>query len=84
MATIGLARDNVSEGIATNSKNYQWFLSDDKRNWLFLIETVSSVDPMSVDRISRIKSEYAGKAGLVFVTAFQDWSVYKKFVGDIA
>lgn len=200
MATVGLARDNVSEGIATNSKNYRWFLSDDffelvrhfedesyterltqfkathlsrmslqadkrnkamipvkysdfefeltpgkhnqlhkeileqfaprfaggarllyvgdtaekdlkfeesalenlgfpmtmhdvipdvvlfdeKRNWLFLIEAVSSVGPMSVDRVSRIKSEYAGKAGLVFVTAFQNWSVYKKFVGNIA
>ncbi|GAN41019.1 BsuBI/PstI family type II restriction endonuclease [Lacticaseibacillus paracasei] len=59
-------------------------LFDEKRNWLFLIEAVSSVGPMSVDRVSRIKSEYTGKAGLVFVTAFQDWSVYKRFIGDIA
>lgn len=200
MATVGLARDNVSDGIATNSKNYRWFLSDDffdlvrhfgdesyferlqqfklthrsrmslqadkrkkvmipvkysnfefeltpgkhnqlhkeileqfaprfaggsellyvgdtaeknlkfeeytliqlgfpmtmhdvipdivlfdkNRNWLFLIEAVSSVGPMSVDRVSRIKSEYTGDAGLVFVTAFQNWTVYKRFVGDIA
>ncbi|MGR8829590.1 restriction endonuclease [Leuconostoc citreum] len=59
-------------------------LFDDKRKWLFLIEAVSSVGPMSVDRVLRIKSEYTGTAGLVFVTAFQDWSVYKKFVGNIA
>ncbi|MGV2847610.1 hypothetical protein [Limosilactobacillus fermentum] len=25
MATVGLAKNNVSEGIATNSKNYRWF-----------------------------------------------------------
>lgn len=200
MYTVGLARDNVSEGIATNSKNYRWFLSDgffelvkhyeddtyserlesfkktnisrislqadnrdqamipvkysdfateltpgkhnelhkaileqfaprfaggskllyvgdtsrkdlkfekhaltelgfpmtihdvipdivlfdEKRNWLFLIEAVSSVGPMSVDRVSRIKLEYSGRAGLVFVTAFQDWSGYKHFIGEIA
>ncbi|MCU6432006.1 type II restriction endonuclease [Lacticaseibacillus paracasei] len=59
-------------------------LFDEKRNWLFLIEAVSSVCPMSVVRVSPIKSEYTGKAGLVFVTAFQDWSLYKKFGGDIA
>lgn len=59
-------------------------LFDEKRNWLFLIEAVSSVGPMSVDRVSRIKSEYTGTAGLVFVTAFQEWSVYKKFIGNIA
>lgn len=59
-------------------------LFDERRNWLFLIEAVSSVGPMSVDRVSRIKAGYNGKAGLVFVTAFQDWSVYKRFVGDIA
>ncbi|RHW45420.1 restriction endonuclease [Bombilactobacillus bombi] len=200
MATVGLARDNVSEGIPTNSKNYRWFLTDDffnlirhfedpeytkklhqfrtmhksrmsieaakrkkamipvkynnfqfhltpgkhnllhkeileqfaprfaggskllyvgdtseknlklekstltqigfpmtmheiipdiilldeKRNWLFLIEAVSSVGSMSIDRVRKIKSKYTGHAGLIFVTAFQDWSTYKRFVGDIA
>lgn len=59
-------------------------LFDKKRNWLFLIEAVSSVGPMSIDRVSKIKNAYTGNAGLVFITAFQDWSKYKHFISDIA
>lgn len=59
-------------------------LYDSKKEWLFLIEAVSSVGPMSIDRVNKINNNYTGKAGLIFVTAFQNWKVYKKFIGQIA
>lgn len=59
-------------------------LYDQTRNWLFLIEAVASTGPMSIDRVKRIKKEFHGDAGLVFVSAFQNWDVYRRFVGDIA
>ncbi|MGY4789582.1 BsuBI/PstI family type II restriction endonuclease [Pediococcus pentosaceus] len=59
-------------------------LYDSQREWMFLIEAVSTVGPMSFERVKRIKDEYTGKAGLVFVTAFRDWKTYRKFVGKIA
>lgn len=59
-------------------------LYDSKKEWLFLIEAVSSVGPMSIDRVNKINKNYIGKAGLIFVTAFQNWKVYKKFIEQIA
>lgn len=59
-------------------------LYNKKKNWLFLIECVASTGPMSIDRVHQIKKEYKGDAGLIFITAFQDWKEYKKFVGNIA
>lgn len=59
-------------------------LYNKKRNWLFLIECVASTGPMSIDRVHQIKKGYKGNAGLIFITAFQDWKEYKKFIGDIA
>lgn len=59
-------------------------LYDPRKEWIFLIEAVSSVGPMSIDRVNKINNNYVGNAGLIFVTAFQNWKVYKKFVGQIA
>lgn len=59
-------------------------LYNEKKRWLFLVEAVSSTGPMSIDRVTQIKNNYKGNAGLIFVTAFQNWSVYKKFVNKIA
>lgn len=55
-----------------------------QKDWIFLIEAVSSTGPISIDRVKAIKKHYKGTSGLVFVTAFQDWDTYKKFIGDIA
>ena len=59
-------------------------LYDEKKDWLYLIECVASTGPMSVDRVYQIKKAYKGKSGLVFVTTFQDWKGYRKFIGEIA
>ena len=56
-----------------------------KRNWLVLIEAVTSHGPVSPKRLTELKSLFAGsKAGLVFVTAFLNRRGLLKYLGAIA
>ena len=60
-------------------------LLDRKRNWLFLVEAVTSHGPMSPKRVFELKAMLKGcSAGLVFVSAFPDISEFKKHAADIA
>lgn len=56
-----------------------------EKNWLYFIEAVTSVGPMSPKRIQEIK-EMTGnvKVGLIFITAFLDRKTYKKFFDKLA
>lgn len=55
------------------------------KNWIYFIESVTSVGPMDSKRIIEIsemtKNVIAGK---IFVTAFQKFSTYKKFADSLA
>ena len=55
------------------------------KNWLYFIESVTSVGPMDPKRILEItemtKEVVAGK---IFVTAFLDFKTYKKFAEELA
>jgi hypothetical protein len=56
-----------------------------KRNWLVLIEAVTSHGPVNPKRLTELKSLFAGsKAGLVFVTAFLNRRGLLKYLGAIA
>lgn len=56
-----------------------------KRNWLLLIEAVTTAGPVDGKRRKELKELFAGcKAGLVFVTAFDTRRVMQSFVGSIA
>ena len=56
-----------------------------KRNWLVLIEAVTSHGPVNPKRLTELKVLFAGsKAGLVFVTAFLNRRGLLKYLGDIA
>jgi hypothetical protein len=56
-----------------------------ERNWLVLIEAVTSHGPVSPKRLAELKTLFAGsKAGLVFVTAFLDRRGLLKYLKDIA
>jgi BsuBI/PstI restriction endonuclease domain/BsuBI/PstI restriction endonuclease HTH domain len=58
---------------------------DTKRNWLLLIEAVTSVGPVDGKRRKELKDLFAGcKAGLVFVTAFENRKAMQSFVSQIA
>lgn len=55
------------------------------KNWIYFIEAVTSVGPMSPKRVNEIKEMTANvTAGKVYVTAFLDLNTYKKFVTDLA
>jgi hypothetical protein len=55
------------------------------KNWLLLIEAVTSAGPVDGKRRKELKDLFAGcKAGLVFVTAFEDRRTMQSFISHIA
>ncbi len=57
----------------------------DDKDWLYFIEAVTSVGPMDPKRLQELASMTSGvKAGKIFVTAFLDFSTYKKFSEQLA
>lgn len=60
-------------------------LYSSEKNWIYFIEAVTSVGPVSAERILEIEKMTAGvSAGKVYVTAFLDFKTYKKFSGSLA
>jgi len=55
------------------------------KNWLILIEAVTSHGPVNIKRHNELKELFEGStAGLVFVTAFLDRKAMLKYLGEIA
>jgi hypothetical protein len=55
------------------------------RNWLLLIEAVTSAGPVDGKRRKELKELFSGcKAGLVFVTAFENRRTMQTFISHIA
>ena len=55
------------------------------RNWLLLIESVTSHGPVDGKRHAELTKLFAGsKAGLVYVTAFPNRSIMGRYLGEIA
>lgn len=55
------------------------------KDWIYFVESVTSVGPMDSKRILEIKEMTKDvKAGKVYVTAFLDFKTYKKFSEDLA
>lgn len=60
-------------------------LYDEKQNWLYLIEAVTTHGPISPKRQLELEEFLKGcSAGLIFVTAFPDRSTFKSFFDEIA
>lgn len=58
---------------------------DEDREWLFLIEAVTSHGPISPKRWVELEEAFKGcKVGLVYVTAFPDRSEFRKNAASIA
>ncbi len=56
-----------------------------KRNWLILAEAVASSGPVDGKRHEDLKKLFKdSSAGLVFVTAFPDEKLFRKYLNDIA
>lgn len=55
------------------------------KDWIYFIESVTSVGPMDPKRILEISEMTKNvKSGKIFVTAFQTFSIYKKFSEELA
>lgn len=55
------------------------------KNWIYFVESVTSVGPMDPKRILEITEMTKGmSAGKIFVTAFLDFKTYKKFSESLA
>ena len=60
-------------------------LLDEKKRWVYLIEAVTSHGPMSPKRVMELREMFSGSGmGLVFVSAFPDFSEFRKHMKDIA
>ena len=56
-----------------------------EKNWLLLVESVTSHGPVDGKRHAELASLFAGsKAGLVYVTAFPNRSIMGRYLGEIA
>ena len=60
-------------------------LYSESKNWLYFIEAVTSVGPMEPKRIKEINEMTEGvTAGKIFITAFLDFKMFKKFSDSLA
>lgn len=78
LAVLGVAID-------PHGKMPDLIIHDEKRDWLILIEAVTSHGPVNLLRHNQLKDLFLGcKAGLVFVTTFLDRQAMREYLPDIA
>jgi hypothetical protein len=71
--------------ITEHSKLPDVIIYDEERDWLFLIEVVTSHGPVSPKRMLELEEFFKdSKAGRIYVTAFPDKSEFRKHIADIA
>lgn len=71
--------------ITEHSKLPDVVIYDESKNWLYLIEAVTSHGPMSPKRIVELEEFLVTcKAGKIYVSAFPDFSEFKKHTNKIA
>ncbi len=60
-------------------------LYDQQRNWLYLIEAVTSHGPVSPKRRVELEEAISGcSAGIIYVSAFPDFTTFKAYLTEIA
>ena len=77
--------ENIGIPITEHGKLPDVVIYDEAKNWLYLIEAVTSHGPMSPKRITELEEFLKGcNAGKIYVSAFPDFSEFKKHTNDIA
>jgi len=77
--------ENLRVTIPAAAKIPDVVVHDKKRNWLLLIEAVTSAGPVDGKRRKELKQLFKGcAAGLVFVTAFNSRGVMRSFLTQIS
>lgn len=76
---------NLGVVIASAAKMPDVAVHDTRPNWLLLIEAVTNAGPVDGKRRKELKDLFKGcKAGLVFVTAFEDRQAFGRFHHQIS
>jgi hypothetical protein len=71
--------------VDTHGKMPDVVLYHTEKNWLLLVESVTSHGPVDSKRYTELAQLFAGAtAGLVYVTAFPSRSIMTRYLGDIA
>jgi hypothetical protein len=76
---------NLGIAIEAHGKMPDVVVYVEKKNWLVLIEAVTSHGPVNPKRRGELKALFKGcRAGLVFVTAFLGRHAMMKYLNDIS
>lgn len=71
--------------ITLHDKMHDVVLYREDKDWLYFIEAVTSIVPISPQRLIELSDLMANVAsGKIYVTAFPDKATYKKFITDLA
>ena len=71
--------------ITLHDKMPDVILYREDKNWIYFVESVTSVGPISPKRIIEIESMTGNTtAGKIYVTAFLDFATFKKFSEQLA
>jgi hypothetical protein len=77
--------EEIGIEITLHDKLPDIILYDSEKDWIFFIEAVTSVGPMSPKRIIEINEiTKDSKCGRIFITAFLDGKTFKKFYDELA
>jgi len=75
----------INVHISDHNKLPDIVLLDTKKNWLFLIEAVTSHGPMNPKRVFELQEIFnACKCGIVYVSTFLDFAEFKQHSKDIS
>jgi type II restriction enzyme len=76
---------NLGFPITEHDKLPDVVIYDEKRNWLFLVEAVTSHGPMSYKRVLELELILSKcSAGLIYVSAFPDMTEFRRHTNKIA
>jgi len=77
--------ENIGIPITEHNKLTDIVIYDERKDWLYLIEAVTSHGPMSPKRIFELEIFLKNcKSGKIYVSAFTNFSVFKKHINNIA
>ena len=77
--------EKIGVKVDSHGKMPDVVLLDTKRDWLLLVESVTSHGPVDGKRHEELRNLFSGcSVGLVYVTAFPDRSTMKRYLSDIA
>lgn len=75
----------LSLNLSEHDKLPDVILYDEEKNWLYLIEAVTSHGPIDEKRLKQLQSKFSEvNAGKIYITAFLDRKDFRKFSEDLA